>query len=619
MKIRIGVHLLITFFLIIGSHSCKIQKEKQIPYQNSILSVAERAKDLLGRMTVEEKTLQLCSYNSDKDSDLLAFFSDSLKVKKIMGNGIGFIQPGFFRIPQTVELRNAIQKCLKENSRLGIPVIFVDEGLHGLMRPEATSFPQAIGLACSWDPKLFEEVYSVVANETRSRGAQQVLTPVVDVCRDSRWGRCDETYGEDPYLNGILGTAAVTGFQGGYNGVIAENHVAATLKHFTGHGQSENGQNQSPANFSQRVLREVHMRPFEMIIDQAKPACLMPAYVELDGIPCHANEWLLKKVLRDDWKFKGFVVSDFWAIDQLWNKHFIATDRKEAARLAFSAGVDCDLPDGNNYHNLTVLLKEGKIDAAKLDSSVARVLRLKFQLGLFENPYVDAKKAIEISKLESSRHLALKAAYESMVLLKNENQLLPLNPKQYRKVAVIGPCANEVFLGGYSGDPYQKVSLIEGIKKKVGNQCEVVFSQGCKLTTNSTSSSYSTWDETDTIIFPTHEENEKYIKEAIEVARASDIIILAIGESEQICREAWSSNHHGDAATLDLISDQDELVKAMLATGKPVVVYLVNGRPLSINYVALHVPAIIEGWYMGQETGTAAADLTRYFARENKT
>ncbi len=597
--------LFLTFFLSKGL----AQNSTKPSYKNSELPVEQRIKDLLARMTLQEKIIQLQSIDGANMTPGNFDYNDTALMRKLFGIGIGAIQATYAGINETVETRNRIQRYLLESTRLGIPALFIDEGLHGLLKPQATSFPQAIGLACSWDPKLFGDVFAVTAAEMRSRGTHHALSPVIDVCRDPRWGRCEETYGEDPYLNGILGTAAVIGFQGSATGVIAANHVGATLKHFTGHGQSENGQNQAPANYSERVLREFHMRPFEMVIRNAKPAAVMPAYVELDGIPCHANEWLLKQVLREEWKFKGLVTSDFGGIDQLWNKHFVAGDAKKAAQLAFNAGVDCDFPIGSTYPNLVELVKDGIIKAQDVDSSVARVLGEKFRLGLFENPYVDVNTARKISELESSRQLALHAAHESMVLLKNENHLLPLRKDKYKKIAVIGPCAGETFLGGYSGEPYKKVSLFDGIKNKVGNYSEVVFSQGCKITTNYSSSSHENWANVNEIIFPSREENEKYIHEAVEVAKTSDIIILAIGEYEQICREAWSANHHGDAATLDLISDQEDLVKAIVATGKPVIVYLVNGRPLSINYIARNVPAIIEGWYMGQETGTAAADI----------
>jgi beta-glucosidase len=607
MKTKISQAWLLLLFTFCLSKGLA-QDSVMPPYRNPALPVEQRIGDLLARMTLREKVIQLQSMdgaNIRPDID----FTDTAMMRKKLGTGIGAIQATYEGINETVESRNHIQRYLLENTRLGIPALFIDEGLHGLLKPQATSFPQAIGLACSWDPELFKEVFAVTAAEMRSRGTHHALSPVIDVCRDPRWGRCEETYGEDPYLNGVLGTAAVIGFQGSATGVIAENHVGATLKHFTGHGQSENGQNQAPANYSERVLREFHMRPFEMAIRDAKPAAVMPAYVEIDGIPCHANEWLLKNVLRKEWNFKGLVTSDFGGIEQLWNKHFVAADAKEAAELAFNAGVDCDFPIGSVYPNLEELVNDSTLRIQDLDSSVARVLRLKFRLGLFENPYVDVTAARKVSELESSRRLALHAAQESIVLLKNENGLLPLPEDKYKRIAVIGPCAGEAFLGGYSGEPYKKVSLFEGIKNKVGSHTEVVFSKGCRITTNYSSSSHDNWANVNEIIFPSREENEKYIKEAVEVAKISDIIILAIGEYEQICREAWSTNHHGDAATLDLISDQEDLVKAMVATGKPVVVYLVNGRPLSINYVAGNVDAILEGWYMGQETGTAAADI----------
>jgi beta-glucosidase len=608
MKVKIPFALLLLIFVFFHSEGLA-QNDKKFPYKNAELPVEKRIRDLLERMTLQEKVIQLQSLDGANMVPANLGFADTALMRKMFGTGIGAIQATYTGIDETVETRNRIQRYLLENTRLGIPALFIDEGLHGLLKPEATSFPQAIGLACSWDPKLFVEVFTVTAAEMRSRGTHHALSPVIDVCRDPRWGRCEETYGEDPFLNGILGSAAVIGFQGSETGVIAENHVGATLKHFTGHGQSENGQNQAPANYSERILREFHMRPFEMVIRNAKPAAVMPAYVELDGIPCHSNEWLLKNVLRKEWGFNGLVTSDFGGIEQLWKKHFVAGDAREAAELAFHAGVDCDFPIGNVYPNLAELVKENIIKIQDLDSSVARVLREKFRMGLFENPYADMNAAKKTSKMESSRKLALRAAHESMVLLKNENQLLPLPKDKYKKIAVIGPCAGEVFLGGYSGEPYKKVSLLEGIKNKVGRNTEVVFSQGCRITTNYTSSSHDNWANVNEIIFPSREENEKFINEAVKVAKTSDIIILAIGEYEQICREAWSTNHHGDAATLDLIGDQEDLVKAMVATGKPIIVYLVNGRPLSINYVAHNVPAIIEGWYMGQETGTAAADI----------
>jgi beta-glucosidase len=584
-----------------------VQSKKIAPYKNPKLPVQTRVKDLLARMTIEEKVWQMMGlWNGGVEDFNDEFFNDPEKMKAAFGKGANSVHPAFWNLKDTVEQRNKIQKYLVEETRLGIPVIFVDEGQHGMMRRDATAFPQAIGLACSWDPDLFEKVYSSIAKEMRSRGTHHALTPVIDVCREPRWGRVEETYGEDPYLNGTLSCAAVKGLQGSSNGTIAPGHVAATLKHFAGHGQSEGGQNQGPANYSLRVLRDYHMPPFKMCIDNVKPASVMPSYNEVDGVPSHANKWLLNDLLRKEWGFKGMVVSDYYGVDQLFNKHCVAEDIKEAAKTGFNSGVQFEFPQANCYKYLPELLKEGKIRLADINMAVSQVLELKFRLGLFENPYVDLKSAVKVSKDPAAEKLALKAAHESIVLLKNDG-ILPLPKNKYKKIAVIGPCARDVFFGGYAGEPYKKTSLYEGINKKVGSKSEVLFAQGCSLTTNATIPFFN-W-KLDEIKFPSREENLKLIKQAVETAKKAEIVILAIGENEHLCREAWAKTHIGDNMTLDLFGQQNELVEAIVALGKPVVVYLMNGRPLSINYIAQKVPAIIEGWYMGQETGTAAADI----------
>lgn len=602
---KILISLCLVFFLYGNIFS---QTNKSLPYMDSKLSTENRAKDLLARMNTEDKVFQLmavwdgtpCRFND-------AFLSDTAKMRKVFGKGVNSIHPFFAGIKETVNSRNKIQKYLLEKSKWGIPAIFVDEGQHGLMKPEATSFPMAIGLACSWDPSLFNQIYSVAALEMRSRGTHHVLSPVIDVCRDPRWGRVEETYGEDPYLNGILGIEAVKGFQGTSTGIIAQGHVAATLKHFCGHGQPEGGLNQAPANYSERVLREFHMLPFKMVIENANPMAVMPSYNEIDGKPSHNNNWLLQTVLRGEWAYKGMIVSDYDGISQLFEKHLVAKDKKEAAMKAFNSGVQYEFPIGNYFNYLIELVQEGKVKQADIDTAVYRVLILKFHLGLFENPYVDLDNAIKISKDPKSRELALKAAHESIVLLKNENNLLPLQKGKFKKIAVVGPCANNVFTGGYSGEPYQKVTIVDGLKNKVGNSAEILFAQGCKIV-NNIDISFSNW-QADKPEFTSHDENLKLINEAVAIARQAEVVVLALGETDHLCREAWSKTHLGDNMTLDLFGDQDELVKAIMATGKPVIVYLMNGRPLSINYIAKNVPAIIEGWYLGQETGTAVADI----------
>lgn len=584
-----------------------VQSKKIAPYKNPKLPVQTRVKDLLARMTIEEKVWQLMGlWNGGVEDFNDEFFNDPEKMKAAFGKGANSVHPAFWNLKDTVEQRNKIQKYLVEETRLGIPVLFVDEGQHGMMRRDATAFPQAIGLACSWDPDLFEKVYSSIAKEMRSRGTHHALTPVIDVCREPRWGRVEETYGEDPYLNGTLSCAAVKGLQGSSDGTIAPGHVAATLKHLAGHGQPEGGQNTGPANYSMRTLRDYHLPPFKMCIDNVKPASVMPSYNEVDGIPSHANKWLLQDLLRKEWGYKGMIVSDYYGVEQLAIKHFVAEDIKKAAETGFNSGVQYEFPQANCYKLLPELLKKGKIKLADIDKAVSQVLELKFRLGLFENPYVDLKSAVKVSKDPATEKLALKAAHESIVLLKNDG-ILPLPKNKYKRIAVIGPCAKDVFFGGYAGEPYKKISLYEGIKKKVGSKSEVLFAQGCRLTTNATIPFFN-W-KLDEIKFPSREENLKLIKQAVETAKKAEIVILAIGENEQLCREAWAKTHIGDNMTLDLFGQQNKLVEAIVALGKPVVVYLMNGRPLSINYIAQKVPAIIEGWYMGQETGTAAVDI----------
>ena len=584
-----------------------LNQEDLFDYKNSNLPVDKRVADLLKHMTLEEKIAQLMGlWNGGVEDFKEEIFNNPEKMKEIFGNGCNSVHPATLGIKDTVEERNKIQKYLIEETRLGIPALFVDEGQHGVMRPESTVFPQAIGLACSWDPELFEEVYRIIAYEMRSRGTHHALSPVIDVCREPRWGRVEETYGEDPYLNGVLSCAAVKGLQGTSSGKVADNHVAATLKHFAGHGQPEGGQNQGPANYSTRVLFDYHMLPFKMCIDNVKPVSVMPSYNEIDGVPSHANTWLIKDILRKKLGFEGLVVADYYAIDQLFTKEFVAKDGKDAAKIAFNTGVQYEFPQGNQYKFLPELLKEGKIKEEDIDKAVAQVLKLKFELGLFENPYVDLDNAISVSLKPEHKELALKAARESIVLLKNDN-LLPLPKDKYKKIAVIGPCAKDLYFGGYSGEPYEKVSLLDGIKKKVGSNAEILFAQGCKLTTN-TSTSFFNW-KYDEIKFASREENLELIKDAVKVAKQAEIIILAIGENDHLCREAWAKTHIGDNMTLDLFGEQNKLADSILSLGKPVIVYLMNGRPLSVTKLVQKVPAVIEGWYMGQETGPAVADV----------
>ena len=505
------------------------------------------------------------------------------------------------------ELTNAIQKFFIENSRLGIPVMFHEECLHGHAAIGATSFPQPIGLGATFNPGLIESLYAMTAGETRARGAHQALTPVVDVARDPRWGRVEETYGEDPFLNARLGRAAVRGFQGDAS-FKDKKRVIATLKHFAAHGQPESGMNCAPVNVSERVLRETFLFTFKEAIQKAGAISVMASYNEIDGVPSHANQWLLRDVLRKEWGFTGFVVSDYYSIWELnyrpeTHGHFVAKDKKEACALSVKAGVNIEFPEPDCYLHLVELVRKKILKESQLDELVGPMLYWKFRMGLFDDPYVNPGEAEKIVGCNANRKIALEGAREVITLLKNENDLVPLNLKEIKSIAVVGPNANRCLLGGYSGVPKHTVTVLDGIKAKVrGSGVKVRYREGCKITIG------GSWNQ-DEVVASNPEEDRKQIAEAVEVAKQADVIVLAIGGNEQTSREAWSLKHMGDRTSLDLIGRQDELVKAMLATGRPVIVFLFNGSPLSINYLSQNVPAIFECWYLGQETGRAVADV----------
>jgi beta-glucosidase len=595
------------------SRSDLVEQEDIIDYKNPKLSVDDRAADLLSRMTIEEKVAQmLCIWGQKKS--ILYDRDGKLNLHNLglhLEHGIGQIgrlsdTGGGQNATEMANLANALQKFFVEGTRLGIPVIFHEECLHGLAGKDATSYPQPIGIASSFDPDLVEEIYTAIAEDARSRGVHQALTPVVDVARDPRWGRVEETFGEDPYLVAQMGIAAVKGFQG--DGKFKDKkRVIATLKHFAAHGQPESGTNCAPVDVSERLLRDTFLSTFKEVFTKANALSVMASYNEIDGVPSHANKWLLQDVLRDEWGFEGFVVSDYYAVTELNVReeaisHSVAKDKMEAALLAVEAGVNIELPDPDCYPNLIQLVRDGKVDETIIDRLVSSLLKFKFQLGLFDDPYVDPNLVQNERRLERERTLALRAARETITLLKNENSLLPLNLKMNSTIAVIGPNADRVMLGGYSGTPKYYTTVLQGIKEKVKNNVNVLYSEGCKITVG------GSWND-DKVTFPDPEEDRKSIAEAVATARKADVVVLALGGNEQTSREGWSKVHLGDRASLELFGMQNELVKAMVETGKPVVVLLFNGRPNSINYIQTHVPAILECWYLGQETGGAVADV----------
>lgn len=598
-----------------------------VPYKDAALPLDRRVNDLLGRMTLEEKIAQmLCVWQKKTEiQDASGEFS-AAKAKLAYPHGIGMIgRPSDRQLGQaagagdtggvknrtaleTAVYTNAAQKWAVEQTRLGIPLFMHEEALHGYVARDATSFPQAIGLASSFDPELTKQVFSVAAREMRARGANLALAPVVDVAREPRWGRIEETYGEDAHLCAEIGKAAVIGFAG-ETPVLAKDKVFVTLKHMTGHGQPENGTNIGPAEVSERTLREDFFPPFERLIRETNVAAVMPSYNEIGGIPSHASHWLLHKVLREEWGFQGVTVSDYFGINELVTRHKLAADPKEAGYYAIKAGVDIETPDPLGYLSLAALVKEKRVAVKEIDTVVRRILKLKFQAGLFEQPYVDANRSDSLTATADAVALARLAATRTPVLLKNDKGLLPLDGKKVGKVLLLGTHAKDTPIGGYSDIPRHVVSVYEGLQAESRAQgFELAYAEGVRITES------RIWGQ-DEIKFVAPEVNTKLIAEAVAAAKNADTIIMVLGDNEQTSREAWADNHLGDRETLDLMGQQNDLARAIFALGKPTVVFLLNGRPLSVNLLAEKADALVEGWYMGQETGNAVADIL--FGRAN--
>ena len=581
---------------------CCFAQESQPAYRNPNLPAEVRAADLLKRMTLEEKVDQLAG---GRRRAMATANPEAKEVFEALGKL--YREDAQVSAHDAAAARNRAQHYLLEKTRLGIPAIFQGEALHGFMASGSTSFPQVLGLASTWDPGLVQQAFTAAADEMASAGVNQAFTPVLDLARDPRWGRTEETYGEDPYLVARMGVAAIDGLQGTtWN--IDRHHVMATMKHFAAHGQPESGTNTAPANFSERDLRETFLVPFEAGVKEAHVGSVMASYNEIDGIPSHVNRWLLDKVLRQEWGFRGYLTSDGGGLQMLIQTHHVAADNAEAARKALAAGVDFDLSDGSVYATLADQVRDGRVPEAELDQAVQRVLEAKFRLGLFENPFVDPDYAQKITNSPEHQQLALKVAQEAIVLLKNESNVLPIDLKKVKTIAVLGPNAADVHLGGYSRDPGpgNQISILDGIRKRAGSGVKVLYAEGCKITTGK--QGWSAWYE-NKVEQPDPKTEVETIRAAAAVARQADVAIVVIGENESTNREAWSEQHLGDRDSLDLLGSQEALVRAVVDTGKPTVVFLINGRPLSIKYVKEHVPAILEGWYLGEQGGTAAANV----------
>lgn len=583
-------------------------------YRDPHAPIAERVRDLLGRMTLEEKAQQLrCLwFGKAKLFDAAGDFSPE-KAAQAIPLGIGQIAspgdeagtPRFLTAPyrdpaNSIALANAIQRFHVERTRLGIPVLFHSEAAHGFVGSEATIFPSPPALGSTWDPPLVEQVFTVAAREARLRGNTVVLCPVLDLARDPRYGRVEEFFGEDPCHVGAIGTAAVRGLQGRQR-PIAGDRVFATLKHFV-HAVPQGGLNTAPADIGERNLRENFLVPFAKVIKAADPAIVMPSYNELDGVPSHANFVLLQKTGRNLLGFQGAYFSDYSGVTNLFRQHHMAASNDDAAVLAMLAGVDAELPEGEAYAQLPALVRAGRVPEARLDEAVSRVLRLKFEAGLFENPYVDAAAMARGTCTPAAVALARTAAQRALVLLKNDG-VLPLDPKARLRLAVIGPNADGALVGGYSGTNSQAVGVLAGLKAAAGPNITIDHAEGVRILASRPGQVQMKLAPEPSAL------NAPRIAEAVAVAQRSDVVLLVLGDRPEITREAVVFASPGDRDTLNLFGDQDRLAEAILATGKPVIALLLNGRPLAVGQLADKANALLEGWYGGQQGGHAVADV----------
>jgi beta-glucosidase len=583
-------------------------------YLDPARPIKERVTDLLSHLTLDEKLAQLGSVWVFQLLENTTFSRHN--AERWLRHGIGQITRigGASNLDPvaSAELANTIQSFLVKNTRLGIPAIVHEECCSGYMALGATVFPQTIGVASTWDPELVEELAAVIRTQLRAVGGHQALAPVLDVARDPRWGRVEETLGEDPYLVSRMGSAYIQSLQG----QDLREGILATAKHFVAHGASEGGLNWAPPHVTPRELLEVFVAPFEAAIKTADVASIMPAYHEMDGVPVHCSESLVRDLLRNQLQFEGLVVSDYSGIDMLVGYHDVAKDRREAATLALRAGIDAELPNTNCYGDpLREALEAGMVDTALVDAAVGKVLEMKFRLGLFENPYVNTGRVLDVFETPQQRVLARQIAQKTIVLLKNEGDMLPLSA-DITSLAVIGPNADSTrnLLGDYTypahietlietqrsnplnmavpesitmiEQPVPMVSIVQAIREKVSEQTQVHYARGCDVIGESTEG----------------------FADAAEIARQSEAVIMVLGDKAGLTDDCTCGETR-DRAELGLPGVQEQLLRAIHATGRPIVLVLINGRPLALPWMTEHIPAIVEAWLPGEEGARAVSDV----------
>ena len=567
-----------------------------------------RVQDLLQRMTPEEKLLQLQGAGSIRDAQELMEDDTtkiSQRIRRVRRMGVGWVHMQRGDAMTYARYANTCQRRMMEESRLKIPVLVVAEALHGLMSDDGTVFPMPLAMGATFDTTLIRKIYATAASEGRARGTNFVLAPVLDVGRDPRWGRQEETYGEDPWLNGKAGQAAVLGFQGGQT-MIPGNKVASCLKHFAGHGVPESGNYAGPVQADDRTMHEVHLRTFQMVLNRVDAAAVMATYNPVNGIPICVNRDLITGILKRRWGFRGVVFSDGGAIPQLLTIHHVARDSAEAAFRAISAGVDVELGDKFCYKFLSDAYNAGALSDSVLNAAVGRVLRVKFRLGLFENPYVDPDNVLKNTHTPEAQQLSLKAAEESIILLKNDGDLLPVNPQKYSSIAVVGPMADRLDYGGYTISKRKGLTPLQAIRQLAGDSIRVNYARGCRIGQKDHIDFF--YQHNEDVVLVSDKENEPLIREAVRTAANSDVILLFLGEYDYFSGETWP-DHFGDKVNLGLLGSQNKLLAAMLRTGKPVIAFQITGGARAYAKLAKDVPALVQCFYLGEQGGKALANM----------
>lgn len=562
-------------------------------YKDPKASVDDRVNDLLQRMTLEEKIAQMNMTGMNEYQQL--------------PYGAGVVESPFISVEEIARLSAKTKRYAREQTRLGIPPIQIGECLHGQLAMGATIFPQAIAQGSTWNPTLVEQMASAIALEASASGVDQALSPLFDLAREPRYGRTEECFGEDPYLVACMGLAFVEGMQGKAVDTrtkgITTGKLICTAKHFAGYSVPDGGINLAPSSLGEREMRTLHLYPFEKAVKDGNVLSIMPSYNEVDGMPAHANYWLLTEVLRNEWQFPGYIFTDYGGLSHLYGFHHVAADASDAAVIGLGVGIDLEAARPDAYAHLLELVKNGKVKEEQINTAVRHILHVKFEAGLFDKPYPDPKNLSKVVHQPAHVKLALALAEESAILLKNDHSLLPLDVSKLNSVAVIGPNADQVQYGDYSytRDNRSGVTVLEGLRNKLGTHVQLNYAKGCNITGFDRSG----------------------IADAVKAAQQSDVAIVVLGETSVILsglgwgiglgenepKDPFVSGEGYDVTNLDPPGVQRELLQAVYATGKPVILILMHGRPWSIAWEKEHIPAILETWYPGEQGGNAIAEI----------